>query len=117
MLSMLANIVMGLLLVIGIIAAIAAAAGPWGYWMNGVLVAMALMITLCGVAMLAMGDYVTGGLATLIGGVATYLAWTPGALTVGQGMVLGFGGAAVMLVGKMLGGDSNKDKAPVAAQQ
>ena len=65
--------------------------------------------------MAAMGDYVTGGLATLIGGWRP-IAWVPGSLIGGQGLVVGFGGAAITLVAKMLD-VNNKYKAPEAAQQ
>ena len=116
MLTMMANAVMALLLMIGVIAAMAIS-GPWGYWMAGVLVAMGAVITLLGVAMMAMGDYVTGGIATLTGGIVTYLAWgqTP-TLTIGQGLIAGFGAPALMMVGKMLDKGNHK-AAPEAAQQ
>jgi len=118
-LTLISNVVMGLLLAIGVIAAIAAASGPFGMWMQPVLVAMGVIIGLLGMAMMAMGDYVAGGIATLTGAAVTYLAvGAVPALTIGQGLIMGFGAPALMMVGKMLtGGSSGKDKAPVAAQQ
>lgn len=123
-LTIMAGVVMGLLLVIGVISAIAATAK------NSVVLAeiypvlativgiMGAIVALLGVAMMAMGDSLTGGLATLIGGYVGYMSFmAPETLTVGQGMVAGLGGAALTTVAKMLGGSAGKDKAPVAAQQ
>lgn len=126
MLTMMANAAMALMVVVGILALMATVVNgaPLVGWAASaaatqVIRALGVIITLLGVAMMAMGDYVTGGIATLIGGITTYLAWpgTAGALTPGAGMVLGFGGAAVSMVGKMMDKGNHKEKAPVAAQQ
>lgn len=117
MLTMMSNAVMALLVVVGMVAAIAAASGPWGYWMAPVLVAIGAVISLLGLAMMAMGDYVTGGIATLVGGVIGYLAWgSAPVMTVGQGLIIGFGTPALMMVSKMMDSGNHK-KAPEAAQQ
>lgn len=124
-LTMMANIVMGLLLVIGVIAAIAVFAEKVPAYgtlvanaLKTAIFAMSAIVALLGVSMLAMGDYVTGGLATLIGGIMAVMTYgNTATLTQGQAMVGGFGGAALTMVGKMLGGSGGKDKAPVAAQQ
>lgn len=122
--DIMAKIVMGLLAVIGIISAIALACEGtvFGYAfakiVESAILAMGLIVAALGVAMIAMGDYVTGGIATLLGGViAGFAYWNPGALTPGWGLVAGFGGAALTMVGRSLGGGNEKDKAPVAAQQ
>lgn len=123
-LTMMANVVMGLLLAIGILSGIFALARDSVYasWLCPALAyaiaAMGVMVTLLGVAMIAMGDYVTGGIATLIGGFVSYMVIiSPEGMTVGQGMVAGLGGAALSMCGKMLDSGNHKDKAPVAAQQ
>ncbi|MDP3543023.1 MAG: hypothetical protein Q8T11_11215 [Elusimicrobiota bacterium] len=121
-LTMMANVVMGLLLVIGVISAFAAIARDSVYlaaaypMLASIVGVLGVVVTLLGAAMMGMGDYVTGGLATLIGGYVSYMSYiSPEGLTVGQGMVAGLGGAALTMAGKMLGDD--KDKAPEAAQQ
>lgn len=121
-LTMMANVVMGLLLVIGVISAFAALTRDSVILaeiypvLAAIVGALGVVVALLGVAMIAMGDYVTGGLATLIGGYVGYMSFiSPETLTVGQGMVAGFGGAALAMVGKMMGG--GKNKAPEAAQQ
>ena len=122
-LTMMANIAMALMLVIGVISAFAALTRDSVilaeiYPMLAAIVgALGVVVTLLGVAMIAMGDYVAGGIATLVGGYVSYMSYiSPETLTVGQGMVAGLGGAALSLVGKMLSGD-HKGKAPEAAQQ
>lgn len=124
MLTMMANAVMALLLVIGIMSWVASLAEKTVYLyaysqlLATVIAAMGAIVCLLGVAMIAGGDYVTGGIATLIGGYVGVMAYTAkDGLTVGQGMVAGFGGAALTMVGKMLDAGNHKDKAPVAAQQ
>ena len=125
MLTMMANMAMALMMVVGILSLMTTAAmaayvtAPLALFIAQAIRALGVVITLLGVAMMAMGDYVTGGIATLIGGITTYLAWpgTAGALSAGQGMVLGFGGAAASMIGKMMDKGNHKDKAPEAAQQ
>ncbi|MDD5302787.1 MAG: hypothetical protein PHS14_06715 [Elusimicrobia bacterium] len=123
MLTLMANIMMGCLLLIGVIAAIAIALDStvYGAAISGIvktaILALGVIVTGLGVAIMAMGDYVTGGLGTLIGGIVSYMAYMPVGLTGGQAMVAGFGGAALSMVGKMLDAGNHKDKAPVAAQQ
>ncbi len=119
MLTLISNVVMAMLLTIGVLAAIATVAGPYGMWMQPILMAMGAIIGLLGLAMMAMGDYVAGGIATITGAAVTYLAaGSVPSLTIGQALLMGFGAPAMMMVGKMLtGGSSGKDKAPVAAQQ
>lgn len=118
-LTLISNVVMAMLGMIGVIAAIAAMSGPFGPWMIPVLIAMGAIIGLLGLAMMAMGDIVAGGIATAAGAAIAYMAaFALPSLTVGKGLIMGFGGPAMMMVSKMLtGGGSGKDKAPVAAQQ
>jgi hypothetical protein len=122
-LTMMANVAMALMLVIGVISAFAALTRDSVilaeiYPMLAAIVgALGIVVTLLGVAMISMGDYVAGGIATLVGGYVSYMSYiSPESLTVGQGMVAGLGGAALSLAGKMLSGD-HKGKAPEAAQQ
>ncbi|MBI2385004.1 MAG: hypothetical protein HYV14_03210 [Elusimicrobia bacterium] len=123
-LTMMANIAMGLLLLIGIISTIVMVVrdtvigAAIGEAMASIILVLGVIVTGLGVAMMAMGDYVTGGIATLVGGITSYMAYTaPETLTIGEGMVAGFGGAALTMVGKMLDAGNHKEKAPVAAQQ
>ncbi len=124
MLTMMANVVMGLLMVIGILSLLASGAEKtvfgyaWAKVVESVILALGIIITLLGVAMIAMGDYVTGGIATLLGGTTTAMAlWAVDTLSPGVGMVIGFGGAALSMVGKMMDKGNHKGKAPEAAQQ
>lgn len=118
-LTIISNVVMAMLLTIGILAAFATSLGPYGMWLQPIMIAMGVIIGLLGMAMMAMGDYVAGGIATVTGAAITYLSvGSAPALTIGQALIMGFGAPAIMMVGKMLtGGSSGKDKAPVAAQQ
>jgi len=117
-LTLISNVVMAMLAMIGVIAAIAMASGPFGPWMIPVLIAMGAIIGLLGIAMMAMGDYVSGGIAVATGGAVAYMAaFALPSLTWTKGLIIGFGGPALMMVSKMLTGGGGKDKAPVAAQQ
>lgn len=122
MLTILAGVVMAALVVIGVLAGIALAmeGSVFGYaWAKVVetaIFALGLVVGLAGLAMMAMGDYVTGGIATLLGGtIAGFAYWAPASLTPGWGLAAGIGGAAMTMAGKMLGGGGKK--APAAAQQ
>jgi len=122
-LTMMANIVMGLLVGIGILSGLALLMDgtvfgiAWATMLKSVIAAMGAIICLLGVAMMAMGDYFTGGVATLVGGVVTYMAYVSGSLTAGQGLIAGFGGAMLSQSTKMLDAGNHKEDAPVAAQQ
>ena len=124
MLTMMANAVMAMLLIIGVVAAVAIVLEKTAYGtaiaqgLKGIVGMMGVMIGLMGLAMAAMGDYVSGGVATLVGAYIGYMCFgATHMLTAGQAMVAGLGGAAAMMVGKMIDKGNHKDKAPVAAQQ
>jgi len=124
MLTMMANLVMGLMLVVAVLAAIAAISDKTGWGaitlspgIKAAIGVIGVVIALLGVAMMAMGDYVTGGVATLIGAYVGYNAFIPDTLTASEVVIAGVGGAAAMMVGKMLDKGNHKEKAPEAAQQ
>jgi len=124
MLTMMANLVMGLMVVVAVLAAFAALSDGTGWGaitsspaIKAAICIIGVVIALLGVAMMAMGDYVSGGVATLIGAYVGYNAYTPHTLTAKEAVIAGLGGAAAMMVGKQLDKNNHKEDAPVAAQQ
>lgn len=126
MLTMIANAVMALLVVVGIISAITCiladsiAGAAFAAALLPYLIGIGAIIGILGVAMIAMGDYVSGGIATLLGTTIAVMSSSlvgTHTLTPGWGLVAGFGGAAMTMAGKMLDKGNHKDKAPEAAQQ
>ncbi len=126
MLTMIANIVMALLVLVGVVSAIVMAMTASGVTaayapaLLPILQIAGVIIGLMGLAMVAMGAYVSGGIAAILGttiGIFSSTTLTTSTLTPGWGLVAGFGGAAMMMAGKMLDKGNHKDKAPEAAQQ
>ncbi|MEQ1902521.1 MAG: hypothetical protein ABL866_17530, partial [Devosia sp.] len=124
MLTMLANLVMAMMVAVAVLAYMSLAADATlfgGIAMKGPIAgaigAIGVIIALAGVAMMAMGDYVSGGVAALVGAYVGYNAFTAEGLTPGAALVAGLGGAAAMMVGKMLDKGNHVGKAPEAAQQ
>lgn len=83
-----ALMILAIIAVLAILALVLQNVPPYGtiiaQYIKMVMVALGAVVTLLGVAIMAQGQYLQGGILTAVGGFITYMAWTtPASLTVG----------------------------------